>query len=105
VTPPRPPGDRRARHEGTGEWPQPSLSTLLAGRARMRPDAVYTWRSRIGKRAREIVLELERTATPAAGRGTGSCIATTSTRAGRLWTTQSAWETSTTLTSGTWPYE
>jgi len=41
VTPTRPPDDRRARHEATGEWPQPSLSTLLAARARAHPDAVY----------------------------------------------------------------
>jgi cyclohexanecarboxylate-CoA ligase len=37
----RPPDDRRARHEATGEWPQPSLSTMLAERARATPDRVY----------------------------------------------------------------
>jgi len=41
VQPTRPPDDRRARHEATGEWPQPSLSTLLAHTARAKPDAVY----------------------------------------------------------------
>ena len=29
MRPTRPPDARRARHEATGEWPQPSLSTLL----------------------------------------------------------------------------
>jgi cyclohexanecarboxylate-CoA ligase len=37
----RPPDDRRARHEATGEWPQPPLSALLAAQARSRPHAVY----------------------------------------------------------------
>ncbi|TMA84465.1 MAG: hypothetical protein E6J77_12710 [Deltaproteobacteria bacterium] len=30
----RPPDERRARHEATGEWPQPSLSAMLAERVR-----------------------------------------------------------------------
>jgi cyclohexanecarboxylate-CoA ligase len=37
----RPPDDRRARHEATGEWPQPSLSALLAERVRRTPDRVF----------------------------------------------------------------
>ncbi|HJQ84563.1 MAG TPA: AMP-binding protein [Candidatus Binatia bacterium] len=37
----RPPTDRRARHEATGEWPQPSLSTMLAERMRRTPQRVY----------------------------------------------------------------
>jgi cyclohexanecarboxylate-CoA ligase len=41
VQPTRPPDARRARHEATGEWPQPSLSTLAARRARETPDRVY----------------------------------------------------------------
>ena len=41
MTPTRPPDERRARHEASGEWPQPSLSTLLATRARSDGDRVY----------------------------------------------------------------
>ena len=37
----RPPDDRRARHEASGEWPQPPLSTMLAERARRTPERVY----------------------------------------------------------------
>jgi cyclohexanecarboxylate-CoA ligase len=32
VQPTRPPDDRRARHEATGEWPQPTLSAMLDAR-------------------------------------------------------------------------
>jgi cyclohexanecarboxylate-CoA ligase len=32
MRPTRPPDDRRARHEASGEWPQPTLSALLAAR-------------------------------------------------------------------------
>jgi cyclohexanecarboxylate-CoA ligase len=41
VQPTRPPDERRARHEASGEWPQPSLSTLLAARAASNPHDVY----------------------------------------------------------------
>jgi len=41
MRPTRPPDDRRARTEATGAWPQPSLSTLLAERARADPDRLY----------------------------------------------------------------
>jgi cyclohexanecarboxylate-CoA ligase len=37
----RPPDDRRARHEARGEWPQPSLWTMLANRVAHTPDRVY----------------------------------------------------------------
>src|SRR5436309_679783 len=37
----RPPDERRARHEATGEWPQPSLSAMLAERVRRTPARVY----------------------------------------------------------------
>ena len=37
----RPADDRRARHEAAGEWPQPSLSAMLAERVRRTPDRVY----------------------------------------------------------------
>src|SRR5881409_233662 len=37
----RPPDERRARHEATGEWPQPSLSAMLAERVRRTPERVY----------------------------------------------------------------
>src|SRR5256712_7330550 len=37
----RPPDERRARHEATGEWPQPSLWALLAERVRRTPDRTY----------------------------------------------------------------
>jgi cyclohexanecarboxylate-CoA ligase len=37
----RPPGDRRARHQATGEWPQPSLAAMLAERAGRTPERVY----------------------------------------------------------------
>src|SRR5690348_6694248 len=37
----RPPDERRARHEKTGEWPQPTLSALLDDRVGRTPDAVY----------------------------------------------------------------
>src|SRR5205809_458038 len=36
----RPPDERRARHEATGEWPQPSLSAMLAERVRRAPERV-----------------------------------------------------------------
>src|SRR5262245_30788479 len=41
MRPTRPPDERRARHEATGEWPQPSLSTLLGMRAGTDPDRTY----------------------------------------------------------------
>ena len=41
MQPTRPPTDRRARHEATGAWPQPPLSSLLAERARHDPERVY----------------------------------------------------------------
>src|SRR2546422_2604649 len=41
MRPTRPPDERRARHEATGEWPQPSLSAMLAERARRTPERVY----------------------------------------------------------------
>jgi len=41
VQPTRPPDERRARHEASGEWPQPSLSTLLTARATANPHDVY----------------------------------------------------------------
>ena len=37
----RPSDERRARHEATGEWPQPSLSAMLAERVRRTPERVY----------------------------------------------------------------
>jgi cyclohexanecarboxylate-CoA ligase len=37
----RPPDERRARHEATGEWPQPSLSAMLAERVRRTPERTY----------------------------------------------------------------
>src|SRR3989475_11237757 len=37
----RPPDERRARHEATGEWPQPSLSAMVAERVRRTPERVY----------------------------------------------------------------
>ncbi len=37
----RPPDDRRARHEATGEWPQPSLWVTLAERVRRTPERIY----------------------------------------------------------------
>jgi acyl-CoA synthetase (AMP-forming)/AMP-acid ligase II len=41
IEPTRSPEERRARHEETGEWPQPSLSTMLADRVRQTPDRVF----------------------------------------------------------------
>src|SRR5262245_42993598 len=41
MRPTRPPDERRARHEATGEWPQPNLSTLLGMRAGTDPDRTY----------------------------------------------------------------
>ena len=41
IRPTRPPEARRARHEATGEWPQPSLSAALAQRGRTSPDRPY----------------------------------------------------------------
>jgi cyclohexanecarboxylate-CoA ligase len=41
MRPTRPADARRARHEATGEWPQPSLSTLLSARAQADPDRPY----------------------------------------------------------------
>src|SRR5260370_32838274 len=37
----RPPDERRARREATGEWPQPSLSAMLAERVRRTPERTY----------------------------------------------------------------
>jgi cyclohexanecarboxylate-CoA ligase len=41
MRPTRDPASRRSRHEATGEWPQASLSTLLASRAARDPDRTY----------------------------------------------------------------
>ncbi len=41
MQPTRPPDDRRARHEATGEWPQPPLAAMLAARARRTPERIY----------------------------------------------------------------
>src|SRR5437899_3775965 len=41
MQPTRPPDDRRARHEATGEWPQPPLSALLDERVRRTPDRLF----------------------------------------------------------------
>ncbi len=41
MRPTRPPDARRVRHEATGEWPQPPLSTLLSERARRDPGRPY----------------------------------------------------------------
>src|SRR5262245_36634201 len=41
MRPTRPPDARRARHEATGEWPQPTLSSLLTVRALDDPDRPY----------------------------------------------------------------
>jgi cyclohexanecarboxylate-CoA ligase len=41
MEPTRPPGPRRARHEATGEWPQPSLAALCDARVAATPDASY----------------------------------------------------------------
>jgi cyclohexanecarboxylate-CoA ligase len=41
MRPTRPPDTRRARHESTGEWPQPTLSSLLTARALADPDRPY----------------------------------------------------------------
>lgn len=41
MRPTRPADARRARHEATGEWPQPSLSSLLTARAQADPDRPY----------------------------------------------------------------
>src|SRR5882724_1306324 len=37
----RPPDERRARHEATGEWPQPSLAAMLTERVSRTPERVY----------------------------------------------------------------
>src|SRR3989454_678041 len=37
----RPPDERRARHEATGEWPRPSLAAMLAERVRRTPGRTY----------------------------------------------------------------
>jgi acyl-CoA synthetase (AMP-forming)/AMP-acid ligase II len=37
----RPPDARRARHEASGEWPQPSLATLLEERVSRTPDRLF----------------------------------------------------------------
>src|SRR6185503_3675504 len=37
----RPPDARRARHEASGEWPQPSLAALLDERVRRTPDRLF----------------------------------------------------------------
>jgi cyclohexanecarboxylate-CoA ligase len=41
MRPTRPPDSRRPGHEATGEWPQPTLSTLLRERAAHEPDRPY----------------------------------------------------------------
>jgi len=41
MQPSHPPDARRARHEATGEWPQPSLSTALEVRVRATPERLY----------------------------------------------------------------
>jgi cyclohexanecarboxylate-CoA ligase len=41
LRPTRPPADRVARHEATGEWPGATLSTLLDARAGDAPDRIY----------------------------------------------------------------
>jgi len=41
MRPTRPAAARRARHEASGEWPQPGLSALLAARAAADPDRLY----------------------------------------------------------------
>jgi cyclohexanecarboxylate-CoA ligase len=41
MRPTRPPDDRLARHQASGAWPQPSLSALVAARARTDPDRVH----------------------------------------------------------------
>ena len=41
MRPTRPVDARRARHEASGEWPQPSLWTLLTARAQAEPDRPY----------------------------------------------------------------
>ncbi|HJW71108.1 MAG TPA: AMP-binding protein [Candidatus Binatia bacterium] len=41
MRPTRPADARRARHVASGEWPQPSLSTLLTTRAQVDPDRRY----------------------------------------------------------------
>jgi len=41
MQPTRLPDDRRARHEATGEWPQPSLWTMLAARVRATPGQTF----------------------------------------------------------------
>ena len=41
MQPTRLPDDRRPRHEATGEWPQPSLWTMLAARVRATPERTF----------------------------------------------------------------
>src|SRR5258706_11004621 len=41
LRPTRPPDDRRARHEGLGEWPGATFSALLDARARDAGDRLY----------------------------------------------------------------
>ena len=41
MRPTRPPDDRRARHEATGEWPGATFSALLDARARDAADRIY----------------------------------------------------------------
>jgi cyclohexanecarboxylate-CoA ligase len=41
MRPTRPPDARRLRHEATGAWPQPNLSSLLDARARIDPARTY----------------------------------------------------------------
>jgi cyclohexanecarboxylate-CoA ligase len=41
MRPTRPPDVRRARHEASGEWPQPALSTILQSRASTDPERPY----------------------------------------------------------------
>jgi cyclohexanecarboxylate-CoA ligase len=68
----RPPDDRRARHEARGEWPQPSLSTMLAERARRTPDRMFMIEGREGGRSwtyAALAARAERMASALAGIG------------------------------------
>jgi len=50
MRPTRPPDGRRSRHEATGEWPQPSLWSMLEARAARTPERVYLIEGRPGGR-------------------------------------------------------
>jgi cyclohexanecarboxylate-CoA ligase len=63
----RPPDDRRARHEARGEWPQPSLWTMLASRVARTPDRIYMIEARRGGGRRYTYGELASRATSMAG--------------------------------------